>query len=235
MERTESLYDQDSTIFSPDGRLFQVEYARETVKKGALTIGLKFKNGVLLMAYKDITSRIVETNSIEKISNITDSIACAFTGLSADARHLIEYSQIEAQINKIWYGEEISIKYLVKKISEYKQLFTTFTGLRPFGVVLFIAGIDSTGPRLFTTDPSGAFIEYKAVCEGIESDKITTFFEKNYKENISYKATLNLGFKAIIKIYGKKIDLNNLEVAFIEKDKTFKNLEKNEIKEILKI
>jgi len=234
MERSESLYDQDSTIFSPDGRLFQVEYARETVKKGALTIGLKYKNGVILMAYKDISSRIVETNSIEKISKITDNIACAFTGLSADARNLIDYSQVEAQINKIWYGEEISIKYLVQSICKYKQLFTIYAGVRPFGVVLFIAGIDSTGPRLFTTDPSGAFIEYKAVCEGLESDKITTFFEKNYSKNISYGLALSLGFKAITKTYGKKLNINNLEIAVVERGKTFRNLERAEIEKIIK-
>ena len=210
MESRESLYDQDSTIFSPDGRLFQVEYARETVKKGAITLGLKFKNGVLLIAYKEFSSRLIDTTSIEKISKITDNIACAYTGLSADARHLIEVSQEDAQIYRIWYGEDISIKSLVEKICEYKHLFTTYGGVRPFGVVLFYAGIDSTNPRLFTTDPSGAFIECKAVCEGTNSDKITTYLNKNYKENLSYEKIVKLGLKAIEYSNGKKLNLNKV-------------------------
>jgi proteasome alpha subunit len=221
MEPAKSMYDEDSTIFSPDGRLFQVEYARETVKKGDTTIGLKFKNGVLLVAYKTLFSNLIEIDSMEKITRIDDNIGCAFIGLSADARHLIEIAQEEAQIHKIWYDESITVKNLVRNVCEYKQLFTTFTGVRPFGVVLLIAGFDPTGIHLFSTDPSGAYIEYKAICEGKKSDKISTYFDKYYTPNINRDEAIQLTINAIQKSIDKKLKKDNLEIATIEKNLSY--------------
>jgi len=230
MEPSKSMYDEDSTIFSPDGRLFQVEYARETVKKGDTTVGLKFKNGVVLVAYKTMFSNLIEVDSMEKITRIDDSIGCAFVGLSADARHLIELAQDEAQIHKIWYDEHITVKNLVRNICEYKQLFTTFTGVRPFGVVLFIAGSDPTGIHLYSTDPSGAYIGYKAICEGKKSDKISAYFDKNYSPDINRDEAIELTINAIQKSIEKKLKKDNLEIATIEKNGSYNKMIKKEIK-----
>ena len=230
MEPAKSMYDEDSTIFSPDGRLFQVEYARETVKKGDTTIGLKFKNGVLLVAYKTMFSNLIEIDSMEKITRIDDNIGCAFIGLSADARHLIEIAQEEAQIHKIWYDESITVKNLVRNVCEYKQLFTTFTGVRPFGVVLLIAGFDPTGIHLFSTDPSGAYIEYKAICEGKKSDKISTYFDKYYTPNINRDEAIQLTINAIQKSIDKKLKKDNLEIATIEKNLSYFKITNKDLK-----
>jgi len=230
MEPLKSMYDEDSTIFSPDGRLFQVEYARETVKKGDTTIGLKFKNGVVLVAYKSMFSNLIEVDSMEKITKIDDSIGCAFIGLSADARHLIELAQEEAQIHKIWYDEPITVKNLVRNICDYKQLFTTFTGVRPFGVVLFIAGFDPTGIHLFSTDPSGAYTEYKAICEGKKSDKISTYFDKFYTPEINLDEAIELTINAIQKSIDKKLKKDNLEIATIEKNRLYYKIFKKDLK-----
>jgi proteasome alpha subunit len=229
MDSAKSMYDEDSTIFSPDGRLFQVEYARETVKKGDTTVGLKFNKGVLLVAYKSMFSNLVEVDSIDKITKIDDNIGCAFVGLSADARHLIEFAQEEAQIHRIWYDEPIAVKTLVKSVCDYKQLFTTFTGVRPFGVILLLAGVDPTGIRLFSTDPSGAYIEYKAICEGKNSDKITAYLNKNYLEEIDHDEALKLAIDAIQKSGVKKLKKDNLEIASIEKNNSFQKFSKKEI------
>ncbi len=230
MEPLKSLYDEDSTIFSPDGRLFQVEYARETVKKGDTTVGLKFKDGVLLVAYKTMFSNLIEIDSMEKIIKIDDYIGCAFIGLSADARHLIEYAQEEAQIYKIWYDEPIIVKNLVRSICEYKQLFTTFTGVRPFGVVLLIAGFDPTGIHLFSTDPSGTYIEYKAICEGKKSNKISTYFDKYYTPELNRDEAIELTINAIQKSFDKRIKKNNLEIATIEKNISYYKIFKKDLK-----
>jgi len=232
MDESDSAYDIDSTIFSPDGRLFQVEYARETVKKGGTTIGFKFNNGVVLIAYKDIYSPLLELNSIEKISKINDNIGYAYVGLSADARHLIDYAKAEIANNYIWYEDQIPIKNLVENICEYKHIFTTFNGLRPFGVILFIAGIDMKGVNLYTTDPSGAFLEYRVVFEGKNSDKLMSFFNKHYKIDIDKKNALKLGLEGLKKIT-KKINIPNIEIAIIEKNKPFYKLTENEIKKRL--
>jgi proteasome alpha subunit len=230
MEPSKSMYDEDSTIFSPDGRLFQVEYARETVKKGDTTVGLKFKNGVVLVAYKTMFSNLIELDSMEKITKIDDNIGCAFIGLSADARHLIELAQEEAQIHKIWYDEPITVKNLVRNICEYKQLFTTFTGVRPFGVVLFIAGFDPTGIHLYSTDPSGAYTEYKAICEGKKSEKISAYFDKYYSPEINRDEAIELTINAIQKSIEKKIKKDNLEIATIEKNGSYHKVEKKDLK-----
>jgi len=233
MEESDSAYDVDSTIFSPDGRLFQVEYARETVKKGGTTIGLKFNNGVLLLAYKDIYSTLLELNSIEKISKINNNIGYAYIGLSADARHLLDYAKTEIANNYIWYEDQIPIKTLVENICEYKHIFTTYYGLRPFGVILFIAGVDMKGVNLYATDPSGAFLEYKVVFEGKNSSKLVSFFNKHYKIDLDKKIALKLGIEALKKTMNKKISIPNIEIAIIEKNKPFYKLTENEIKKLL--
>ena len=156
MQPANAAYDRASTIFSPDGRLFQVEYAREAVKRGTTTVGLKFNESVVLIVDKRITSHLIEPESIEKIFQIDDYIGCATSGLVADARVLVDRARIDAQINEITYGEKIPINTLVKRICDFKQSYTQFGGVRPFGVVLLIAGIDTTGSHLYSTDPSGA-------------------------------------------------------------------------------
>ena len=230
MESPKSFYDEDSTIFSPDGRLFQVEYARETVKKGATTIGLKFKDGVVLIGCKDVPSRLVETDSMDKISEIDNHVGCAFVGLSADARHLVDFARDESQINSIWYDEQMKIQTLVTNICEYKHLFTQSYGVRPFGVVLFVAGIDETGINLFATDPSGAYLGYKAVCEGKNSDKIISYIDHYYKPDLTLEKAIDLGLQAIKKATKKKLDAKSIEIAAVEKNKTFRKLSNEEIK-----
>lgn len=114
-------YDRGITVFSPDGRLFQVEYAREAVKKGTTTIGLKFKDGVILVIDRRISSKLVEPDSIEKIFDVDDHIGCATSGLVADARVLVDEARKIAQIHKVNYGENIGVEMLVKRVCDYKQ------------------------------------------------------------------------------------------------------------------
>jgi len=233
MESLDSEYDYDSTIFSPDGRLFQVEYARETIKKGSTTLGLKFKNGVLLIAYKKFSSNLIESTSTDKIAQIDDNIICAYVGLSADARLLINYSQEIAVINRIWYDEQITVKNLVEEICKYKHLFTTYNGLRPFGLVLLIAGIDSKGAHLFGTDPSGAFLEYKVICEGEKSNIVIKYSNQNYKENLTKDKAITFAIDSIKKSIKKKIDVSSLEIGIIERNEAHYKLSKKEIQKFI--
>jgi len=153
MQPTNMAYDRAITVFSPDGRLFQVEYAREAVKRGTTTVGLKYKDGVVLIVDKRITSRLIEPESIEKMFQIDDHIGCATSGLVADARVLVERARIDAQVNEITYNRKIEIKTLVRRLCDFKQTYTQYGGVRPFGTALLIAGVDDSGPRLFSTDP----------------------------------------------------------------------------------
>ena len=233
METFDSQYDYDSTIFSPDGRLFQVEYARATIKRGSTTIALKYKEGVLILAYKNISSNLIDVSSIEKINLIDKNYLCAYIGLSADARHLMEYSQEIAANYRFWYDEQITLKNLVEEICRYMHLFTTFAGVRPFGLVLLIAGIDPTGLHLFATDPSGSFLEYKAVCEGINNEKIVKYLIRHYTENLTINQVLKLAFNSIKKVFNRKISIDRIEVGIIDKNKEFYKLNKSQIKKMI--
>ena len=232
MEQSGQQYDEASTIFSPDGRLYQVEYAREAVKKGSTTMGFKWKNGLLLLAHKPETSRLVNLCSLEKIYQIDTHIACVATGLVADGRHLVEIAREEAQWNKVRYDEPISVKELVNILCEYKHMYTQFDGVRPFGVVLLIGGIDTTGKHLFSTDPSGAYLGYKAVCEGKKSNDAMTQFTKNYTTDISLHQALELGFQTMKKITKPKFNAEMVEAAVIDEKTGYYKLSDETLKKV---
>jgi len=234
MQPSNQAYDQASTVFSPDGRLFQVEYAREAVKRGTTTAGLKYKDGVVLIVDKRINSRLIEPDSIEKIFQIDEDIGCATSGLVADARALVERIRLEAQINQITFDEKISIKTLVKNICDFKQAYTQYGGARPFGTSLLIAGVDESGPRLFSTDPSGAYTEYKAGSEGEGRSSTMAYFEEKYKENMTQDESILIGIKGIYKGKEKKLNPDAIEIAVVDRKKRFVRLSSEESKNYVK-
>ena len=223
-----TAYDMAITVFSPDGRLFQVEYAREAVKRGTTTVGIKFKDGVTLIVDKRITSNLIESNSIEKIFKIEHHIGCATSGLVADARALVDRARLEAQINRLTYEQPIHVKTLAKKICDFKQTYTQYGGVRPFGTALLIGGIDETGVHLFATDPSGAMMEYKATAEGEGREAAITYFEKHYKEDMTKDTAIDLGLKSLLHATDNKIEKRAVEVGMVEKNKNFKILSSDE-------
>jgi len=234
MQPSKEAYDRASTIFSPDGGLFQVEYAREAVKRGTTTVGLKYTDGVVLIVDKRISSSLIEPDSIEKIFQIDDYIGCATSGLVADARALVERIRLDAQINEITYGEKIPIKTLVKRICDFKQAYTQYGGARPFGTTLLIAGVDATGPQLFATDPSGAFIEYKANSEGKGRSDAMAYFEEKYKENMTLDKSIDMGIKAIHKGYKGKLNPDAIEIVIVDAKEKFRKLSHDESKNYVK-
>ena len=231
MQPANMAYDRAITVFSPDGRLFQVEYAREAVKRGTTTVGLKYKTGVVLIVDKRITSRLIEPGSIEKIFEIDDHVGCATSGLVADARALIDRARLDAQINEITYNEKIQVKTLVKRICDFKQTYTQYGGVRPFGTALLIAGVDDTGARLFSTDPSGALMEYKASSEGAGRNGAMEYFEKHYKEDIPMNEAIDMGIKALHKGTEGKLNPDATEIGVVDKNFNFHVLPADKTKE----
>jgi proteasome alpha subunit len=228
-------YDRAITVFSPDGRLFQVEYAREAVKRGTTSVGIKCVDGIVLAVDKRVTSKLVEADSVEKIYQIDEHISAATCGLVADARVLVDRARVEAQMNKITYNEPIDLKILVKKISDFKQLYTQHGGVRPFGVALLLAGITDR-PRLFETDPSGALIEYKATAIGTGRNTVMEIFEKEYRENITLNESVNLALEALQSATEEDISEITIEVAVIDsKTKTYKKFSSDELKKHISV
>lgn len=218
-------YDRAITVFSPDGRLFQVEYAREAVKRGTTAVGIKCRDGVALLVDKRISSKLLEPQSIEKIFQIDEHIGVATSGLVADARVLVDRARVEAQINRYTYDEAIDVEQLAKRVCDYKQTYTQYGGVRPFGTSLLIAGMNGDKARLFETDPSGALLEYKATGIGAGRNAVMELFEKEYQENISLDDAILLGLKALFKATEGQLDASAIEIGTIElKPKKFRRL-----------
>lgn len=211
-------YDRAITVFSPDGRLFQVEYAREAVKRGTTSIGIKYPDGVVLAVDKRTSSSLVEPTSIEKLFKIDEHIGSATSGLVADARALVERARVEAQINKITYSEPISVETLAKKLCDMLQLYTQNGGVRPFGSALIIGGIYNGECKLFETDPSGALIEYKATAIGAGKNQVIDVFENNYREDMTLDETIELALTAIDESTDHETCSDNIEMAIITKE-----------------
>ena len=222
-------YDRAITVFSPDGRLFQVEYARVAVTRGNTTAGLKFKNGIVIMADKKISSRLVEMNSIEKIFQIDEHIGAATSGLVADARVLVDYARLVAQINKVTYSEKIGVDVLVKRICDYKQNYTQYGGVRPFGTALLVAGVDDLGIHLYETDPSGALVSYKAGSIGSGRNTVMELFEEKYRDAMSQDDATILGLEALQKASEEKLDAKAVEVGTVVEGEKFRRLVEDEV------
>ncbi|MGB9881496.1 MAG: archaeal proteasome endopeptidase complex subunit alpha [Methanomassiliicoccales archaeon] len=230
MQPGQMAYDRAITVFSPDGRLFQVEYAREAVKRGTTTVGLKFKDGVVLIVDKRIASRLMEPKSIEKIYQIDDHMGCATSGLVADARILVDQARIIAQINKITYDEAISVEALVKRICDFKQNYTQYGGVRPFGTALLVAGVDEQGEHLFETDPSGALVSYKAGSIGAGRNVVMEIFEEEYREGMDMEAAILLGLKALKKATEEeKLNPKAVEIGIVRRGEKFRRMEESEV------
>lgn len=209
-------YDRAITVFSPDGRLFQVEYAREAVKRGTTAVGVRAKGAVVLLVDKRVASKLVVASSIEKIFAIDNHVGCATSGLVADARALVDRARVEAQSNRITYDEAIPVDALAKRICDYKQYYTQYGGGRPFGTALLLAGVDASGPRLFETDPSGALTEYRASAVGSGRQAAMDLLEREYKEGQGPEAAIQLGLRALHAGTEGKFNPDAVEIAVIE-------------------
>lgn len=234
MQSPQTGYDSAITVFSPDGRLFQVEYAREAVKRGTTALGIKARDGAVLLVDKRATTRLVEMESIEKIFQIDDHIGVATSGLVADARALVDFARVQAQLNKTTYDEPIGIEALSKEICDFLQSYTQSGGVRPFGTSLLIAGVEGDKTRIFETDPSGALLEYKATGIGSGRTEIMEFLEKNYTESIDLDNAIILGLGALNTVIEGDLNELNIEIGVIEHStQKFRKLTPPEVKKFV--
>jgi proteasome alpha subunit len=225
-------YDRTIAVFSPDGRLFQVEYAKEAVKKGTTSLGLTFKNGVILATVKQ-TMDLAVTKTTEKLFKIDEHIGAVAAGLLADARVLVNQLRVKAQINKITYEEPIDVWSLARTLGDRMQVSTLYAGLRPFGVSFLIGGVDTTGPHLIESDPSGMLFEWVAYSIGRGSAVANKIFKEKYKEGMDEKTALKLMME-VIKKSEKVKDADSVEIAIIkDSDKKIMILPEQEVKKLM--
>jgi proteasome alpha subunit len=223
-------YDRAITVFSPDGRLYQVEYAREAVKRGTTAVGIKAKDGVVLIVDKRVSSKLLEASSIEKIFKIDEHIGVASSGLVGDARSLVDRARVECQINRVSYDDPIEVETLAKKLCDHMQTLTQYGGIRPYGTALLIAGVSDGESRLFETDPSGTLLEYKATGIGIGRPAAMKVFEEEYNPESEIKDVILLGLKALHSATEGKFDVDTVEIGVIEKaNPVFRKMTKEEV------
>ncbi len=226
-------YDRTITMFSPDGRLLQVEYAKKTVKQGSTAIGIVAKNGVVLITDKRIVDKLVVPEAVEKIFQVDEHIAATASGILSDARVLIERAQLRAQQHKVTFDSPVDIISIVKDLCNLKQITTQSGGLRPFGVSLLIAGIDHTGPKLFETDPTGIFFQYKASVIGEGETDIEEVLHKTYRDDMTVDEAAKMGIKALSDFLSKDFNIERIDCAIIKvPEATFTRLTRKRIEAI---
>jgi proteasome alpha subunit len=191
-------YDRAITVFSPDGRLFQVEYAMELVNRGATILGIQCAGGVVLGAEENIEI-LEEAEYSWKIFKVDEHIGAAIVGLSSDARILIDQARIYAQSNKLTYDEPIDTEVVTKRICDIQQMYTQHAGVRPFGVSIIFSGVDKTGTRVFGTHPSGTYRGYKATALGAGRETVLAILKDEYREEMNLEENTKLAVKCLVK------------------------------------
>jgi proteasome alpha subunit len=229
-------YDRTSTMFSPDGRLLQVEYAKKTIRQGSTAVGIVCRDGVLLLTDKRIANKLIVSESVEKLFQVDEHIGAAVSGFVSDGRILIEKARVRAQQHKVTYDESMDLLEMVKNICDMKQWFTQVGGARPFGVSILFAGVDEDHiPKLFATEPSGIFFQYKATAVGEGEVEVNDILSKEYKDTIVIEDGFKLAIKAFKKVLGKNFDVNRLSGSYVKSDdKKFVKVDTNYIKRLSK-
>lgn len=208
-------YDRAITVFSPDGRLFQVEYALETVNKGATIVGIACAEGIILGAEEKIESKLQDPEYSWKIFEVDSHLGAAVVGLGSDARILIDQARIFAQSNRLMYDEPIDVEIITKRISDIKQLYTQHAGVRPFGVSIIFGGVDKSGNRVFSTDPSGSYRAYKAIAIGIGKETVENILKEEYKDDMSLEDTIKLCVRCLVKSLEARNEAPRVKIAVI--------------------
>eukprot|EP00761_Pharyngomonas_kirbyi_P011866 gb/GECH01011892.1/.p1 GENE.gb/GECH01011892.1/~~gb/GECH01011892.1/.p1 ORF type:complete len:246 (+),score=74.36 gb/GECH01011892.1/:1-738(+) len=240
MFMTRSEYDRGVNTFSPEGRIYQVEYAMEAIKLGSTAVGIQTTEGVVLAVEKRLTSSLLEPSSVEKIMEVDRHIACAMSGLTADARTMIEHARVESQNHHFTYNEHMSVESCTQSVCDLALQFgegrkKSKAMSRPFGVALLLGGIDENGPALFHADPSGTFYRYDAKAIGAGSEGAQTTLQEQYYKSMTLQEAVKLACSILKQVMEEKVDATNVEIATISKenDNTIHVFGTDELKDII--
>jgi len=221
---TRSEYDRGVNTFSPEGRLFQVEYAIEAIKLGSTAVAVRTDAGVVLAVEKRVTSPLLEPSSIEKVAEVDTHVGVAMSGLTADARTLIDHARVESQQHRFTYNEAMPVESITQSLCDLALRFGEDDdeggggGMsRPFGVALLVAGCDEEhGAVLFHTDPSGTFVEYKAKAIGSGSEGAQTALVEGWREGMTMEEAEVLALGVLKQVMEEKVTGVNVDIARVD-------------------
>lgn len=226
-------YDRALTVFSPNGHLFQVEYAMEAVKKGQSVVGVKGKNCVVIGVEKYAAAKLQDTRTVRKLVKLDDDIILAFAGLNADARILINRARVECQSHRLTVEDRPTIEYISRWIAGVAQKYTQRGGVRPFGCTFLVAGFDPDGsPQLYKTEPSGTYSAWKAATTGKGEKTISEYLENAYQPDLDDGAAVKMAVRALLDVAdgGTK----NLEVVVVCENAPFEYLTEEKLENLAK-
>jgi proteasome alpha subunit len=228
-------YDRAITMFSPDGRLLQVEYAKKTVKQGSTAIGITTSESVILITDKRVVDNLVVPGAVEKIFQIDDHIIATAAGIIPDARVLVERAQVRSQQHFVTYDTPIEVISVVKDLTSLMQLTTQSGGYRPFGVSMLIAGVDRDGVKLYVTDPVGVYNQYRAAAIGERGDEAEEMLRKEWKATLTHEEGLKLAFSVLKRVLAENLGAERIDGAYIKlKDAKMQRMTAEEIAKHLK-
>ena len=210
-------YDRAITVFSPDGRLYQVEYAIETVRRGTIAVGVKCKDGIVI-AVEEKPRKLQVSETAQKIFQIDEHVGVAAAGYIPDARSQVDNARFFSQSNKMIYDESVEVETIAKHLADQCQQYTQYAGVRPYGVALILGGVVNNSSQLYLTDPSGTYISYDAIAIGSGSDNVTDFLEKTYKEESTLDDASALAAAGIYLSSEDKEGTAHIRMAHIKSD-----------------
>lgn len=230
MQPGQMAYDRASTVFSPDGRLFQVEYALQAIQMGGTAVAVTYETGIVFVAYRNLpVSQLAESGSIEKSFALDTGLGCVTAGLIADSRVLVDFLRLEAQRYRITFGESIPLPLLAGALGTHLQQFTQFGGTRPFAVSLLLGGFSGTKPELIELDPSGATIGWKAYAIGRNRRQVADFMEEKLPEKRDEEAAFKLAVQAVAEGSPTPFPAEALDIAILENGEELRRLPSSEV------
>jgi len=223
-------YDMTPTMYSPDGRIYQVEYAMETVKRGTIAIGICSKDGVL-MAVEEKARTLQTADITQKIFQVDFHIGVAAAGYIPDARIQVDSARFFSQGTRMTYDESVEVGIVAKHLADQSHQFTQYGGVRPNGVSLIIAGIDQKGESIYVTDPSGTYVQFAAIAIGAGADDANDFLEKYYNSDMSMDEAASLAIATINLKAEQKDQITDIKMAMVtNKTKVFEKISESDLK-----
>jgi len=212
-------YDRHITIFSPEGRLYQVEYAFKAIKNSNQTsIGVRGKDAICIVTQKKVPDKLFDPSTITLMHNVNHRIGVSLTGIVPDGRNQLQRARQEAAEFRNDYGYNIPVDYLARRMADIAQVYTQHAYMRPMGLAMLFGGIDEeTGPQLFKSDPAGYQAGYKAVCVGQKDVEGNNFLEKKLRstpaEELTYEQTVELAINTLQHVLAMDVKPSEIEVG----------------------